>query len=141
MILSIIDMILITRSPKCLESKSEAGPLTVEVASSFRPAVSSRSDEQQSLFVFHKFFNWFSSRIGMARMDTVDLSSGSEVYTPDVEEVNRPVCFLSNIHLVYFHTVEFFPGDQSKEEDTVPVIRPFLFSTTSHEKGGKPNTV
>ena len=44
MILSIIDMILITRSPKCLESKAEAGPLTVEVASSFRPAVSSRSD-------------------------------------------------------------------------------------------------
>ena len=77
-----------------MESKSEAGPLTVEVASSFRPAVSSRSDEQQSLFVFHKFFNWFSSRIGMARMDTVDLSSGSEVYTPDVEEVNRPVCFI-----------------------------------------------
>ena len=27
-------------------------------------------------------------RIGMARMDTVDLSSGSEVYTPDVEEVS-----------------------------------------------------
>ena len=24
----------------------------------------------------------------MARMDTVDLSSGSEVYTPDVEEVS-----------------------------------------------------
>ena len=27
------------------------------------------------------------SRIGMTRMDTVDLSSGDEVYTPDVEEV------------------------------------------------------
>ena len=26
---------------------------------------------------------------GMARMDTVDLSSGSEVYTPDVEELKR----------------------------------------------------
>ena len=37
----------------------------------------------------------FPCRIGMARMDTVDLSSGSEVYTPDVEEVNlllSPAC-------------------------------------------------
>ena len=32
-------------------------------------------------------FKFCSSRIGMARMDTVDLSSGDEVYTPDVEEV------------------------------------------------------
>ena len=30
---------------------------------------------------------FYPSRIGMARMDTVDLSSGDEVYTPDVEEV------------------------------------------------------
>ena len=30
----------------------------------------------------------FPFRIGMVRMDTVDLSSGSEVYTPDVEEVS-----------------------------------------------------
>ena len=30
----------------------------------------------------------------MARMDTVDLSSGSEVYTPDVEEVSLIVSTL-----------------------------------------------
>merc|ERR1719509_636816 len=42
----------------------QAGPLAAEVASSFRPAV--------------------SSRIGMEAMDTVDLSSGSEVYSPEL---------------------------------------------------------
>ena len=30
----------------------------------------------------------------MARMDTVDLSSGDEVYTPDVEEVEDNLFFL-----------------------------------------------
>ena len=39
-------------------------------------------------FALWAFLIVFSCRIGMARMDTVDLSSGSEVYTPDVEEVN-----------------------------------------------------
>ena len=39
----------------------------------------------------------------MARMDTVDLSSGSEVYTPDVEEVNLIVSthLLTMKHEIY----------------------------------------
>ena len=40
------------------------------------------------VFCFAGLLHLFPSRIGMARMDTVDLSSGSEVYTPDVEEVS-----------------------------------------------------
>ena len=38
----VIKLIGITRSPKYVEAKAEGGALTVEVASSFRPAVSSR---------------------------------------------------------------------------------------------------
>ena len=37
---------------------------------------------------YQDFIDLHTCRIGMARMDTVDLSSGSEVYTPDVEEVS-----------------------------------------------------
>ena len=38
----VINLVGITRSPKYVEAKAEGGALTVEVASSFRPAVSSR---------------------------------------------------------------------------------------------------
>ena len=41
----------------------------------------------QERFMWASFIE-FPCRIGMVRMDTVDLSSGSEVYTPDVEEVS-----------------------------------------------------
>ena len=47
----------------------------------------------------------------MARMDTVDLSSGDEVYTPDVEEVEDNLFSLFSNHVIS-------EGEQSEEEIT-----------------------
>ena len=47
----------------------------------------------------------------MARMDTVDLSSGDEVYTPDVEEVEDDLFSLFSNHVIC-------EGEQSEEEIT-----------------------
>ena len=55
--------------------------------------LSSPSQNRKSSVLLHRF----PCRIGMARMDTVDLSSGSEVYTPDVEEASL---FVSSASLV-----------------------------------------
>jgi len=70
----------------------QAGPLAAEVASSFRPAV--------------------SSRIGMEAMDTVDLSTGSEVYTPDILEVQR-------VKRKVRHVVEELARSEEEEEEEV----------------------
>ena len=64
----VINLVRITRSPKYVEAKADGGTLTVEVASSFRPAVSSRLDYGDHVI-----------RSNVAPQDKQDLSCGAKL--------------------------------------------------------------